>query len=345
MKYHNLTIKQTPGAKTWYTRMRQNGQQIYISGKTQKQVIAKVQQLLKAPTQPVKREIKNKKTKGITFGEFYNQWIDIYKRNLRESTKNTYRITYNNIGEKFRRLDIAEIDTHIAVKELDKVPASRMKQRVYVLMKDMFSKALKRRLIEYNPLDDVPTPKYEKKEKHILTVSQQGLFEKSCQMSRHGTAYLVALWQGLRRGELLMLKRNDIDFEKHTLRIDESMTDKSSDTLTKNKYSNRVMPLFSKTEQLLKKFEDYPAEQRLFNIDTKTLKLELDKVFERANLQKLTLHELRHTFVTRCKEQNVPEHIIQKWVGHQIGSKVTSTVYTHVTEESSQKFADLLNNI
>ena len=345
MKYHGLTIKQTPGAKTWYTRLRLNGKQEYISGKTQKQVISKVRKLLNAPKESITIVSKQKKAKSITFGEFYVQWLDIYKRNLKESTKNTYKVTYNNVSEKFRKLQLADIDTYLAVKELDRVSASRMKQRVYVLMKDIFSKALRRRIIEVNPLEDVPTPKYESKEKHVLTVAEQKIFEETCKKFRHGDAYLVALWQGLRRGELLMLRRNDIDFEKKTIRIDESITDKSSDTTTKNKYSNRTMPLFDKTAGLLKKFIDYPEDERIFKIDTKTLSQELDKIFAKAELRKLTLHELRHTFVTRCKEQNVPEHIIQKWVGHQIGSKITSTVYTHVTDESSSKYSDLLNNI
>lgn len=346
MEYHNLTIRQTPGAKTWYTRIRLGGKQIYISGKTQKQVVAKIQELLKQIESKTKRKkIESRTTKNITFGDFYNQWLDIYKQNLKESTKNTYKTTYNNVSMKFRKLKLCEIDTFVAVRELDKVPASRMKQRVYVLMKDVFSKAVKRRLMDFNPLEDVPTPKYEKKEKHIMTVSQQKVFEQACYAFKHGDAYLVALWQGLRRGELLMLKRNDIDFDNHTLTIDESITDKSNDTTTKNKYSNRTMPLFKHTEELLQKYKDYPENERIFKIDTKTLKLELDSIFESAKLDRLTLHELRHTFVTRCKEQNVPEHIIQSWVGHQIGSKVTSAVYTHVTEESSKKFADLLNNI
>lgn len=50
---------------------------------------------------------------------------------------------------------------------------------------------------------------------------------------------------------------------------------------------------------------------------------------------KYTIHSLRHTFITNCQDSNIPEHIIQNWVGHTIGSNVTKQIYTHIQKDSN----------
>ncbi|MDR2047070.1 MAG: hypothetical protein LBP79_04110 [Clostridiales bacterium] len=45
------------------------------------------------------------------------------------------------------------------------------------------------------------------------------------------------------------------------------------------------------------------------------------------------MHELRHTFITRCHEKQIDEILVQKWVGHTIGSTMTKGVYTHIADD------------
>lgn len=60
--------------------------------------------------------------------------------------------------------------------------------------------------------------------------------------------------------------------------------------------------------------------------------------------KKYTLHSLRHTFITKCQEAGVPLHIIQRWVGHTIGSNVTNSVYTHSRELAELENIEKINN-
>lgn len=45
------------------------------------------------------------------------------------------------------------------------------------------------------------------------------------------------------------------------------------------------------------------------------------------------LHELRHTFITRCQECGVPREVVSVWAGHAADNTMTSNVYTHFSEE------------
>ena len=53
--------------------------------------------------------------------------------------------------------------------------------------------------------------------------------------------------------------------------------------------------------------------------------------------------DLRSTFITRCQESDIPEYAIQSWVGHRIGSKVTSSVYTKYNEQDNLQFVEMYN--
>lgn len=58
---------------------------------------------------------------------------------------------------------------------------------------------------------------------------------------------------------------------------------------------------------------------------------------------KITTHSHRHTFITRAKEKGVAEHVLQTWVGHEIGSKMTSSIYTHIDKTFENKCVDIMN--
>lgn len=51
------------------------------------------------------------------------------------------------------------------------------------------------------------------------------------------------------------------------------------------------------------------------------------------------LHELRHTFITRCQECGVPREVVSVWAGHAADSTMTSNVYTHFSQEFMLKEA------
>lgn len=51
-------------------------------------------------------------------------------------------------------------------------------------------------------------------------------------------------------------------------------------------------------------------------------------------------HELRHTFISRCKECGVLSEVVSIWAGHSLSGTITSTVYTHYSDEFQLKEAE-----
>lgn len=343
MKYHNVTFKKTPGG-TWYTRIRKNGQQFYLSATTQTKLRLKINEFLKGSG--FEGSLLAYKSKQYTVDQFFEYWLEVYKKELKETSKRAYRVAFNRFSDRFSKFYIQDVKAYDIVTELKPFKGTRSAQQMFVLMKDFFGKAVREGIVNQNPLANLDMPKHEQAEKHIFTAEQRKKFIQVCTGGdKYCDFFLVALLQGLRRGEILMLKPNDIDFENNTLRVDESISDYSADFTTKNKYSNRTMPLFDTTKKVLQKYRNLPEDERFFKMGTKELSQKLQKILNQAELPKLTIHELRHTFISWCRDNGVPEHVVQKWVGHQIGSKVTSQVYTHVLDETSKRFSDLLNNI
>lgn len=152
---------------------------------------------------------------------------------------------------------------------------------------------------------------------------------------------IVAMYQGLRRGEVLGLTIDNIDFVNNTITINKAYNQQNKFDTTKNKQSNRTIPLFEETRTILLKYKN--QKERIFNLTNKQVELILKEIREKSKIENLKLKDMRSTFITRCKELNIPTHVIQSWVGHSIGSKVTDLVYTKHNNDVDNKCIDLLN--
>ena len=127
-----------------------------------------------------------------------------------------------------------------------------------------------------------------------------------------------------------------------TISITKAIDESTDDTNVKNQYSYRTIPLFKKTYEIIKNI-DTSSSTRFAKHSVNVTNDKLKGLTKDITKHKITLYNLRHTFITRLGDNNVPEHIIQRWAGHQIGSKVTKTVYTHISKETENKYIDILN--
>ena len=225
-------------------------------------------------------------------------------------------------------------------ENLNSVKAERQRQKLFVLLNSIFEKAKDFNQIKQNPFNFIEKPKHKKMPgKAILENEQQILIDYA--RENNIDWFLVLIYQGLRRGELLGLTGNDIDLKEKTITINKAWTEKGKEGRTKNDYSNRVMPIFETTLPIFEKYKDF-GDKRLFAFSMTRFHEKYKNLLKHAGIiNNYKIHDTRHTFVTNCKNLNIPEHIIQAWIGHNIGSSVTSTVYTHIT--NYQKEQEILN--
>ncbi|GHU98500.1 site-specific integrase [Clostridia bacterium] len=347
-------------------RVRYNGKYISIYGRTKQEcyeklkVIAdKVEQekflaklagmtatpivqsvIVQAPTAPT--------VKAYTLQEWFDEWLVSYKGNLRANSINGYKAFFKHFTE-LRDKQLTDVTSAMLAKVLNEKPLCRQaKDGMKSMLKQMFSAAHNDKLIDSNPTLYLPRPKATPpvRSRNALTVEQEQRFIDTAlaDIDKY-EPLLICLLQGVRKGEMLALRPNDLDFERNALRIDESYDEQNpTDLLTKNADSNRTMPMFELTRKILSKYVTAEPSKRIYEkfYSTKLHKA-LKELQAKANLPKFTVHELRHTFITRCHEKKIDEMIVQKWVGHQIGSRMTKAVYTHISNDAEREFIELLN--
>ena len=340
MKYQGKSIIQNKKCSTWTARPMINGKQVYISGRTQKECYNKLKKALQqAETSII--SLPTIKTSVLTLNQWFNQWLELYKINqVKETTIKDYKKSLTYINEETLNKDIKAITIIDILTILNNIKAERQKQKVYELLYMLFDKAFKNDFIEKNIIQNIDKPKHEKTNSQPLTFEQEREFIKVCKQIKHGDYFLICLYQGLRKGECLAITNEDIDFTNNTLTINKSINDNNQVDTTKNKQSVRTMPLFEKSIEILKKYKD--VQGRIFNFSPKIQKTTLYAINKELSFHVKT-KDLRSTFITRCQELSVPEFIIQSWVGHRIGSKVTSSVYTKSNKDVDNKYINILN--
>ena len=327
MKIQGVTIYRNPKASTWYTRKRINGEQVYIAGKTQRQVAEKLKKLLNIE--------EKQKVENYTLAVWYEKWLQLFKiHTVKEVTIHDYHKTIKNVPQSImdKRLDkITCIDIILLLESIDK---ERTRQKTYELLKMLFEKAVQMDILKSNIFTKIDRPRHIREKGIALTNKQQFQFLYACDHNLYGDLFKITMMEGLRIGEILALTGNDIDLDRKCLNINKALAQNKLDT-TKNEQSIRSVPIFADTEKILKKYLDY-GSKRLFPVTYSCARRNMKLILQEANLPgEISIHDLRHTFITNCKNRGIPEHIVQSWVGHEIGSKVTSQIYTHVTEDAN----------
>lgn len=332
MKYQGISILPRPNCKTWYARYRHEGKQFYVSAKTQQECYNKLKLALKN-----KNIIVNQKT--TTLFQWFNKWLQLYKTNIKKNTLQDYNYSFNYLKPLHKKL-LSNIKAIEILEILNTIKFERRKQMVWELLNALFDKAIKNNLITNNIMLTIEKPKH-KRINGLAFTNEDEIKLIQILTKSNLDVFLVGLYQGLRHGELIALTINDIDFKNKTITINKAINKNNKFDTTKNISSNRIMPLFDRTLPILEKYKHTTG--RLFKLSYDTYGQKFKKIIETNFNKHYTMHSLRHTFITKCKEANIPEHIIQTWVGHEIGSTVTKTVYTHTRKDAEQESINKFN--
>ena len=333
MKIQGKTIFKNKKCNTWYTRYRKDGKQYYICGKTQKEVAEKLKDKLNI--------IKKEKLPYTTLESWYNKWLELFKiGKVKDATIHDYNKSIKYVPEELLQKDIKKITAIEIMELLNQISADRARQKLYELIKELYHRAELFKYVANNPVKLIDRPKYERNRGVALSQEEQKRFINSCKKTLHGDLLLLMLYEGLRVGEALALTGNDI--VNNTIRVNKSLNMNNQIDTTKNKQSIRFVPIFEPTKQIIEKYLTCGSE-RLFKISYAYARDIIKKVITGIDVPDISCHDLRHTFITNCKNSEIPEHIVQAWVGHEIGSSVTKSVYTHTTEDANLLFISKLN--
>jgi len=296
-----------------------------------------------------------------TLGEYLEYWLtNISAPRVRPTTQHA-RIDF------VRRLIIAEIGhikltnlkpqhvlqmlSQLEAKNKGKYTQKRAKQLLSTALKD----AMKLEIIHRNVAMLVDTPKHTHKERKVWDKSQIQQFLTHTKKINHKYYPLFELlfYYGLRRGEVLGLRWQDIDFEKNEIHIRQTLAEVGHTIVfgePKTRAGIRNLPLLSNVRETLLRHqaaEPEYADDLLFHgregnpVYPHSLLKTFRRLCQQAGLPKISLHEIRHTVATLMKDSNVSPTDAQHILGHS-DIAITLQFYTHSTAESKVTAMDAL---
>ena len=336
-----------------------------VYGRTRKEVHQQLTALLRAdqlglPT-PDQR----------TVAVYLEHWLThVAKHKVRASTYRSYE-TYVRVhlipGLGQRRLDrlsAADIRAFLNAKRATHL-APRTIQYLHAILRAALSQAVRDDLVPRNVAKLVETPRAPRAEVQPLSVEESKQLLAAAARDRLHAFYAVALAMGLRRGEALGLRWDDIDFEVgvlHVRRALQYVDRKLAFVDPKTSRSRRSIPMPDVCVRALTAHRTRQAEERLAAgskwqdhnlvfatvigtpLDPRNVSRRFGNLCRIAGIRHIRLHDLRHTCATLLLAQGVAPRVVMETLGHS-GISLTMNTYTHVLPVLQRDAASKIDHV
>ncbi|MFD9486685.1 tyrosine-type recombinase/integrase [Streptomyces sp. NPDC059991] len=236
---------------------------------------------------------------------------------------------------------------------------------IHSVLKSALEHAVREEEIPRNVARNVRTGTPRPRRFEPLTVDEARIFLSAAQGHRLQALFELALRTGLRKGELLGLRWEDLDLDAGTVSIRRTLQRTRTGGLTtlptKTLSSERRIALPTPCLRSLRAHRDQQAQERekaggswkesgqVFTrpdghpIEPATLTRHFKALLRRTGLRQIRFHDLRHSTATLLLEQGVELIVIKEILGHaHIG--VTATVYAHVRLRLQRQAIDVLGD-
>lgn len=299
-----------------------------------------------------------------------------YKRNT-ETLKLLKKCCNNFIDKPIQKVTLAEVKKSLPnFIELEYInPKTNEKQfktysqnvidKLYMLLNKGFKIAFSERIIPFNPMENEsikkPKAKVETQKVEALTIDEQKHLIEIVKHSDHKykNVILLALYTGMRIGEILAINRSNIDLKQNTLTVERTLTRDKNDKVilgntTKTATGKRTIFLNESAVSVLKEilnsnllntynliFYDYDKNTFITPNEINCYLQRLNDKYKICN--HIHTHMLRHTFATRCIESGMQAKVLQQILGHK---KISTTLdtYTSVFDKFNKDENEKYNN-
>lgn len=315
-------------------------------------------------------EPKQRPKADMTFGAWLDHWYQTEcKPMIRPKTQADYenRI-YQHIIPELGHIPLAKLTPgdlqqfYIRLKQGGRLLrrseygpglSDRMVKSCHVTCRVALDKAVAQGLILKNPALACKAPATHPKEMQVLTQEEMQRLLIQAKENNCYELLLLELSTGLRRGELLALWWDDLDFQTGALRVERQVQRvKGSLAVTqpKTRSSSRTVILPMPVLDILKNYRQKVNSRWMFPSprkedsprDPTAVRKKLAAVLKRAGCKHVRFHDLRHTFATNALEHGMDIKTLSAVIGH-VSSATTLNVYAHVTDEMRQSAAEKID--
>lgn len=313
--------------------------------------------------------------KPMSFDELYQFWFKQHQLNVKGSSANSYKRWYeNNIKGVLGNSIIKDLSVSFCQSVVNQwfYDGTNSYKRYRQLAIQILNFAVSMELIDSNPMSKTILPrKKEVDEKPLQYYTKSDLekfFNALVQEENYMrlTFFRVLAFTGMRKGEVLALQWEDIDFKKKYLSITKTVSrDVDGNRVInspKTRASIRDISLDDETLKVLSKWRimqrsDYlrmgfntsNEKQFIFTNEQnefyqgETVTGWLSRVIKKYDLPKITPHHLRHTHASLLLQSGVPIKVISERLGHD-DTSITDRIYAHVMPEEKEKTAEKFAN-
>lgn len=313
----------------------------------------------------------------ITYSQYVKHFLSLMVNNVAYGTYSKYIDCLKCFEIHVGKANLLEITPQVIESVIAKLkngesPSRKKLSGAYIhsilsVNHKMFRYALKENYALSNPFDLVEPPQIDTKERTVVPIEKLAeLVEKLDPSTPAGFAIRLIIRTGLRRGEAGALNVSHFSINDHTLTVDSSVDRIGNINSPKTEAGVRVLPIPESVEQDFKTrleaitsdfkavFDETGVEVTL---DEKTPLL-CNSVGERLNpdfirkwwernreelgFANITVHDLRHSYLTAMARKKVDPKILQKLAGH---AKYTTTmqIYVHADEEEKRQAVSVVD--
>ncbi|HSL01466.1 MAG TPA: site-specific integrase [Rubrobacteraceae bacterium] len=298
---------------------------------------------------------------GTTLADYLDRWLtESVRHRVRASSYAAYsyrisRYVIPAIGEvQLRDLTWQHLQ-RLYNDLLDSGLSPATVKTVHVVLHKALKQAVRWELVDQNVADAVDPPRVEREEVKALGAKQVVRLLEAARGDRLEALYVLAVTTGLRRGELLGLRWEDVDLAEGVVRVRQALTAEGTITRPKNARSRRVVALTPAAIDAMQRHADrqrdegnYDPDGLVFTttsgtpINVANLRVRSFKpLLQRAGLPDIPFHALRHTAATLMLGAGVHPKIAADMLGH-ASTQITLDVYSHATPGMHKQAAEAI---
>ena len=333
-----------------------------VLAKTKRECQEKLKQLRETVTGPRTEKVRPE----MPFGEWLDFWYQNYvKPQIRPTTQANYeakiyqhiipelgKIPLNQLAQKDLQQFYARMKAAgrlIRTEQFGKGLSDSMVRGLHAACRSALDKAVQEELIRTNPAVGCKLPPKRGREMQVLGREELQRFLIQAQAEGYFELFLLDLCTGLRRGELLALQWDDLDFKTGTLTVNKQVYEvkgRLQVSVPKTRASIRRLVLPPGVVEVLRAYRETVDSRWMFPSPVKedvpmtpgAVRRRLQIILERAGCKKIRFHDLRHTFATLSLENGMDVKTLSAMLGH-VSAATTLDIYTHVTGDMQSEAA------